>query len=49
MEAGGIVVVEDPDRAYAREMPAAALRACPAAQVLPLDAIAPYLLTLGTA
>jgi two-component system chemotaxis response regulator CheB len=49
VDAGGVGIVEDPDRAFAREMPAAALRACPTAAVLPLDAIAPYLLTLGTA
>jgi two-component system chemotaxis response regulator CheB len=49
MAAGGAVVVEDPERAFAPAMPAAALEACPSARVMPLDAIAPYLLSLRTA
>lgn len=48
-DAGGAAIVEDPEAAYASAMPAAALRACPSADVLRLDAIAPYLLRLGTA
>ena len=49
LDAGGVAVVEDPETAYASMMPAAALRACPSADVMKLDAIAPYLLSLGTA
>lgn len=49
VDAGGAAIVEDPGRAFSPEMPAAALRACPSATVLTLDAIAPYLLSLGTA
>lgn len=47
--AGGAVVVEDPVGAYATAMPTAALKACPAAHVMNLDAIASHLLHLGTA
>ena len=49
MDGGGAAIVEDPGLAFASEMPAAALRACPTAKVLTLDAITPYLLSLGTA
>jgi two-component system chemotaxis response regulator CheB len=49
LAAGGAAVVEDPQAAYASAMPAAALQACPSAHVMKLDAIAPYLLSLGTA
>lgn len=45
--AGGTVIVEDPEHAYAPAMPAAALARCPAARALPLDGIADYLLRLG--
>ena len=49
LDAGGAAVIEDPKAAYASMMPAAALLACPSAHVMKLDAIAPYLLSLGTA
>ena len=48
-EAGGQTVVEDPEEAYVATMPAAALKACPAARTMKLEAIASYLLSLGTA
>jgi two-component system chemotaxis response regulator CheB len=48
-DAGGAAIVEDPTGAYASTMPTAALRACPTATVMKLDAIASYLLGLGTA
>jgi two-component system, chemotaxis family, protein-glutamate methylesterase/glutaminase len=48
-DAGGGAVVEDPSAAHSPERPAAAVRACPGAQVMMLDAIGPYLLSLGTA
>ncbi|MGE6740526.1 chemotaxis protein CheB [Allorhizobium pseudoryzae] len=41
--AGGTVIVQDPDGAYAGAMPQAALAACPQALVLPVDSIASYL------
>ena len=44
--AGGTILVEDPDTAFAAAMPAAALARCPAAQSLSLDAIADYLIGL---
>ena len=43
-EAGGTVVVEDPADAYADAMPSSAIRQCPSAHVLPLDAIADFLI-----
>lgn len=43
-DAGGIALVEDPAHAYADMMPQSALRACPAARVLPLAEIAPCLI-----
>jgi two-component system chemotaxis response regulator CheB len=49
VDAGGVAVVEDPDGAYATAMPTAALAACPGAITLKLDAVASYLLNLGTA
>jgi two-component system, chemotaxis family, protein-glutamate methylesterase/glutaminase len=49
LAAGGSGVVEDPAGAYAPMMPAAARRACPAAEVMTLDAIADYLRRLGKA
>lgn len=47
LDAGGHGLVEDPAAAYAQAMPAAALAACPAVEVLPLSAIAPHLLSLA--
>lgn len=47
--AGGAGVVEDPVGAYATAMPTAAVKACPTARVMNLDAIASHLLHLGTA
>ena len=47
--AGGEVLVEDPANAYAATMPRAALARCPGARLLSLDAIAQYLIRLGTA
>ena len=49
VDAGGAAVIEDPEDAYAAAMPAAALRASPSALVMRLDAIASYMLSLGTA
>lgn len=49
IEAGGRGVVEDPADAYASTMPQAALRACPSASVMTLDAIASYLSSLEPA
>ena len=46
--AGGTVLVEDPAHAYAAAMPAAALARCSSARALSRDAIADYLLLLGT-
>lgn len=47
LAAGGEVIVEDPDHAFAAAMPEAALARSPAARALPLDGIADYLLRLG--
>jgi len=47
--AGGRTVVEDPQAAFASAMPAAALRASPAAEVMTPEAITSFLLSLGTA
>lgn len=47
--AGGRALVEDPASAYARPMPEAALRACPAAQVMSLPRILEVLKGLGQA
>ncbi|MDF0546244.1 chemotaxis protein CheB [Sphingobium sp. H39-3-25] len=45
---GGRVIVQDPATAHVSTMPAAALAACPTAQVMPLDDILAYLLGLTT-
>jgi two-component system chemotaxis response regulator CheB len=45
---GGIPIVQDPDSAERREMPAAALAATPAARVLALDEIGGLLAELAT-
>lgn len=45
VRAGGTAIVQDPDGAYARAMPEAAIAACPTAQVLSLPDIATYLLS----
>lgn len=42
-DAGGLPLVQDPGCAYARAMPQAALQACQAATVMPLEGIADYL------
>lgn len=46
--AGGSVVVQRPEGAYAVAMPTAALAACPGATQLSIDEIASYLVSLGT-
>jgi len=46
--AGGAVIVQQPKGAFASAMPGAALMRCPAAQALPLEKIADYLVRLGT-
>ena len=43
---GGLVVVQDPEKSEAPEMPRAAIAAAPVDQVLPLDRIASYLVDL---
>ena len=48
-QAGGLAVVEDHAQAYAPMMPTEALRACPSARVMTLDAITAWLLSVGTA
>ncbi|RYY37177.1 MAG: chemotaxis protein CheB, partial [Sphingomonadales bacterium] len=45
--AGGTMLIQDPESAFAPAMPAAALARCPAAQSLPLDTIARYLVRQG--
>lgn len=45
--AGGKMLVEDPEQAFAAAMPGAALTRCPTAQSLSLDTIADYLMRLG--
>ncbi|MEH0196264.1 chemotaxis protein CheB [Caulobacter sp. CCNWLY153] len=47
-KAGGAAIVENPASAQASAMPQAALAATPTAAVMSLDAIASYLLSLGT-
>jgi two-component system chemotaxis response regulator CheB len=42
-EAGGTALVQDPELAHAREMPRAALAACPDARTMSLEEIAEYL------
>lgn len=46
-DAGGSAIVEDPQTATEPTMPAAALRACPTATVMDLDAITAHLLSLS--
>lgn len=46
---GGLAIVQDPRTAESPIMPRAALRAVPAAVTLPLERIAPYLVSLATA
>jgi two-component system chemotaxis response regulator CheB len=48
-DAGGDAIAQDPHDAFAATMPAAALRACAAAEALSLEAIITRLLTLGAA
>ncbi|MES2035736.1 MAG: chemotaxis protein CheB [Pseudomonadota bacterium] len=48
-DAGGAVVVETPEDAYAKAMPRAALEACPSAPTMTLDGVTTYLLSLGMA
>ena len=43
---GGMALVQDPNTAESGVMPAAALRAVPAARALPLDALATFIATL---
>lgn len=45
-DAGGVAIVQEPGTAERREMPAAALAAVPGALTLPLEAIAPRLVSL---
>jgi two-component system chemotaxis response regulator CheB len=47
VERGGFALVQDPKTAEIPIMPAAALRAVPTAEVLPLDALAPRLIELS--
>ncbi len=46
-EAGGQVIVQDPDMAFAAAMPEAGLKLCPEAKVLSLDGISEYLRRIG--
>ena len=46
-EAGGVALVQNPDGAFASAMPEAAIRVCPGARVMSLDAIAAYLQEVG--
>lgn len=46
--AGGTILVEDPELAFAATMPGSALARCPDAQALPLATIADYLMRLET-
>jgi len=48
-KAGGFPIVEDPDGAYAPQMPGFALAACPTAKVTPLREIAAGILAWGAA
>jgi two-component system, chemotaxis family, protein-glutamate methylesterase/glutaminase len=48
VEAGGIAIVQSPESAFAAAMPEAALELAPSARVMTLDAIAAYLLEVGT-
>ena len=49
VDRGGKGIVQDPETAESKTMPAAALRAVPQAEVLPLEAIAPRLVSMTTA
>jgi two-component system chemotaxis response regulator CheB len=49
VEAGGAAIVQNPEGAYARAMPEAAIAECPAALVLSLKEIAVYLQDLEKA
>jgi two-component system chemotaxis response regulator CheB len=46
-EAGGQVIVQDPETAFAAAMPEAGLKLCPDAEVLSLDGICAYLRRIG--
>jgi two-component system, chemotaxis family, protein-glutamate methylesterase/glutaminase len=46
-EAGGVALVQNPDGAFASAMPEAAVKMCPGARVMSLDAIAVYLQEVG--
>lgn len=45
---GGLAVVQDPRTAESPVMPRAALRVVPTAQMLPLERMTPYLISLGS-
>jgi two-component system, chemotaxis family, protein-glutamate methylesterase/glutaminase len=45
--AGGIALVQNPDGAFASTMPEAAIKMCPGARIMSLDAIAAYLQEVG--
>jgi two-component system chemotaxis response regulator CheB len=47
VEANGVALVQNPDGAFASAMPEAAIRMCPGARVMSLDAIAAYLQEMG--
>ena len=46
-KAGGEVIVQDPETAFAAAMPEAGLKLCPDAEVLSLDGISEYLRRIG--
>lgn len=48
VDRGGMGIVQDPETAESRAMPAAAVRAVPEAEVLLLDAIAPRLVSIAS-
>ncbi len=48
-QGGGLALVEDPQTAFQAAMPAAALARCKGARAMSLDAIAEFLVALGTA
>jgi two-component system chemotaxis response regulator CheB len=47
VDRGGMGIVQDPETAESKTMPAAAARAVPQAEILPLDAIAPRLVSIA--
>ena len=47
VDRGGMGIVQDPETAESKPMPAAAARAVPQAEVLPLEAIAPRLVSIA--